>query len=350
MGRIRIGFIGSGTMGQCAHLQHYTSLPDCEVIALAEPRAGLARAVAAKYGIPRIYPTHTALLENEDVEGLVAAQPFQRHGQIIPELYLSNLPLFTEKPLAAWPIVGLHMLDALARSTARHYVGYHKRSDPATVYAVREIRRLKQTGELGRLTYIRILMPAGDWTASAFNTLIRTNEQPPATEFDSPPVDLDDDMQREFTAFANYYIHQLNLMRYLLGEDYHVTYADPYKIVMVLHSLSGVPGVIEMSPYVTTVDWQEEALVCFEQGYVRLRLPAPLAANRAGQVTFFRDAGQGKAPAEIHPQMPWISAMRQQAMYFVAAIRGEHTPLCEATEAQKDLETARAYLRLLRGR
>ena len=350
MGRIRIGFIGVGTMGQCAHLQHYATLPECEVIALAEPRPLLARAVALRYGVPRVYASHLEMLQDKDVEALVVAQPFQRHGKLIPDLYRANLPIFTEKPLAAWPITGHHMLDALARSTAKHFVGYHKRSDPATVYAVREIRRLQQTGELGRLSYIRILMPAGDWTAAGLNTLLKTNEAVPEYELDEPPVDMDDALQREFIAFVNYYIHQLNLMRYLMGEDYHVTYAEPNKIMMVVHSTSGVPGVIEMSPYVTTVDWQEEVLVCFEQGYVRLNLPAPLASNRPGRVTLFRDAGQGKAPAEIHPQMPWLCAMRQQAMYFIGAVSGEPTPLCEATEALKDLEAARDYLKLLRGR
>lgn len=350
MGRIRIGFIGAGTMGQCAHLQQYATLPECEVLALAEPRPVLARAVAQRYGIPRVYASHLEILQDTDIEALVVAQPFQRHGKFIPELYLSNLPIFTEKPLAAWPIAGHHMLDKLARTTAKHFVGYHKRSDPATVYAVREIRRLQQTGELGRLSYVRILMPAGDWTASAFTSLIRTNEPVPDHELDEPPVDMDDDLQREFIAFVNYYIHQLNLMRYLTGEDFHVTYAEPNKIMLVTHTLSGVPGVIEMSPYVTSVDWQEEALVCFEQGFVKLNLPAPLAMNRPGRVTLFRDAGQGKAPAEIHPQMPWLSAMRQQAMYFIAAVHGEQTPLCTATEALKDLEVARDYLKLLRGR
>jgi predicted dehydrogenase len=350
MGRIRIGFIGAGTMGQCAHLQHYASLPECEVIALAELRPALGRAVALRYGIPKLYSSHEEILEDADVEAFVAPQPFQRHGQLIPELYKRDIPLMTEKPLAAWPLVGTYLLDSLAKRSARHYVAYHKRSDPATVYAVREIRRLQQTDELGRLSYVRILMPAGDWVASGMNTVIKTDEPVPPLEMDAPPVDIDEDGRREFIAFVNYYTHQLNLMRFLLGEDYSISYADPMKVMLVVHSTSGVPGVIEMSPYVTTVDWQEEALVCFEQGYVRLRLPAPLAANRPGQVTLFRDAGQGKAPAEIHPQMPWVSAMRQQAMYFVAAVRGEHTPLCEAAEAQKDLEAARSYLRFLRGR
>ena len=40
--------------------------------------------------------------------------------------------------------------------------------------------------------------------------------------------------------------------------------------------------------------------------------------------------------------------MRQQAMNFVAAIRGESKPLCEAPEALEDLRVARDYIRLLK--
>ena len=47
-------------------------------------------------------------------------------------------------------------------------IGYHKRSDPASMYAKAEIDRLKASGELGRMTYVRILMPSGDWVAGGF--------------------------------------------------------------------------------------------------------------------------------------------------------------------------------------
>ena len=47
-------------------------------------------------------------------------------------------------------------------------IGYHKRSDPATMYAKAEIDRLKSTGELGAMKYVRITMPAGDWIAGGF--------------------------------------------------------------------------------------------------------------------------------------------------------------------------------------
>ena len=52
MSKVRIGFVGVGGMGQCAHLRNYVSVPDCEVVALAEVRPGLGKRVAEKYGIP----------------------------------------------------------------------------------------------------------------------------------------------------------------------------------------------------------------------------------------------------------------------------------------------------------
>jgi len=55
-------------------------------------------------------------------------------------------------------------------------------------------------------------------------------------------------------------------------------------------------------------------------------------------------------PSAESPRLPWVDAMRQQAMNFVAAIRGEMRPPCEAAEALEDLRVARDYIRLLRGR
>ena len=41
--------------------------------------------------------------------------------------------------------------------------------------------------------------------------------------------------------------------------------------------------------------------------------------------------------------------MRQQAVNFVRAIRGEMAPLCQPAEALEDLRVAREYLRLWKG-
>ena len=59
-----------------------------------------------------------------------------------------------------------------------------------------------------------------------------------------------------------------------------------------------------------------------------------------------RDPGDGVRAQVTTPQLPWIYAMRQQAMNVVRAIKGEIKPPCEAAAALEDLRVAREYLRV----
>ena len=135
--KVKIGFVGVGSMGQCAHLKNYAVLDSCEVVALAEVREGLGKKVAAKYAIPKVYPSHAEMIAAEELDGIVSAQPFSRHGIMVPEILKAGVPIFTEKPLAASLEVGEKVLQAAKESGTWHMVGYHKRSDPATMYAKR---------------------------------------------------------------------------------------------------------------------------------------------------------------------------------------------------------------------
>ena len=333
-------------MGQCAHLRNYVALPECEVVALAELRPDVLARVAGRYGVGKTYPDHKAMLAAEKLDGIVAVQQFTRHGLLLPELLRAGVPVFIEKPLARCVEAGEQIARAAKESGTWIMVGYHKRSDPATIRAKAEIDRLRASGELGKLRYVRIVMPAGDWIAGGDADLITGSSPPPALAHDPPPADMDDATAGEHEKFVNYYIHQVNLMRHLLGEPYRVAYADPSGVLLAVRSESGVAGAIEMSPYSTTIDWRESALVAFERGYVKLDLPAPLAVNRPGRVEIFQDPGGGATARTIVPQLPWVHAMRQQAANFLSAIRGDAPPPCGVDEALEDLRVAREYIRL----
>lgn len=348
MDKVKIGFVGVGNMGQAAHLRNYVALDNCEVTAIAEIREDMGKKVAQRYGVPKVYASYEEMIANEKLDALVASQPFSRHGVLLPGLFKANLPVLTEKPLGRSVQVGEKILEAVKANNARYYVGYHKRSDPAIMYAKKEIERLQETGELGKMRYVRITMPAGDWVAGGFNWLIQ-GAAPEGLEFDPNAPDMDEGTFYQYDAFVNYYIHQVNMMRHLLGEDYEVTYAEESGVLLALRSVSGIPGTIEMSPYGTSVAWQEEALVAFDKGWIHVKLPAPLATFRAGEVAIYRDPGNGVTPSETKPQMPWVHAFRQQAMNFVAAIQGEKTPLCGPEDALKDLQASRQYIRLKTG-
>jgi predicted dehydrogenase len=346
MNKFRLGFIGAGTMGQVAHLRNYATFKECELVALAEIRPGLAAKVAARYGIPEVYANHEELLAKAKVDALVVIQQFTTHGSLLPAVMASGLPVMIEKPLARSVETATALTQLSARQQASLFIAYHKRSDPAAVLMARKIREWRESGRFGALRYIRATMPPGQWTAEGFSTVLATDEAYPPLKEDPVPGGFSPAQAKDFTALVNYYIHQINLVSYLLGEDYGVTAADANGQYLGLRSTSGVSGIIEMAPYHTTLDWQESVLVGFDQGWMRLDLPAPLVMDRPGALTVFQDAGGPDEPVQLQPVFPDWHAMRAQAGYFLRAVAGEDTPLCGPAQALRDLEIAAEFIRL----
>jgi len=301
-----------------------------------------------------VYPDAAAMLAHEKLDGLVASQPFWRHGIVVNELLRTGLPLFIEKPLAGTLPVAEQLEAADRAAGGKIMIGYHKRSDPATIYAKAEIDRLKQTGELGKLRYVRVTMPSGDWVANGW--LGALDAPRPDLVVDPEDPGLDPASRKAFFEFVNFYIHQINLIRHLAGENYRLSYVDPTGVVITGNGLvSGVPVVLEACPYTSPSDWQESALVAFEYGFVQLRLPAPLAFNRPGHVEVYRDPpvsrtdGRPAGGSTTIPELPWDHAMRVQAQNFIKFCRGEAPPPCGAAEAAEDIRIARSWLKITRG-
>jgi predicted dehydrogenase len=345
---VRIGFVGVGGMGQMAHLRNYVDMDGVEIAAIAEIKPKLAEKVARRYGIEKVYADHKAMLAAEKLDAVVASQPFSRHAILLPDIYPAVRCVFTEKPLAVAVEAGEKLVAAAAAAKCTHMVGYHKRSDPATAYVKGKIAEWRASGQYGRLKYVRIIMPAGDWVAAGMTGLIKSDEKVEGMEWEPPAANMDEQTRKDYVSFVNYYIHQVNLMRHMLGEPYKVTYAEKSGVLLAVESAGGVAGVIEMTPYRTTVEWEEEVLVAFEKAYVKLRLFSPLTVNRAGEAEVYIDPGDGATPMRMQPALPWVHAMRQQAMNFVKVIRGEMQPPCVAAEAVEDLRIARDYILMRR--
>ena len=342
--KVRLGFVGTGFMGQRAHLINYIGLPDCEVVALAEPRKRIALEVASRFGVKEVYRDHHELLKNTEVDAIVAAQPFSRHINLVPDILKAKKALLTEKPIAVLPESGEYLAKLAEENGVPYMVGYHKRSDPAVEYAKKVVESWKQSGEYGKMRLVRITMPPGNWTGGIEGADVISSDEPyPTIETEGPPACFSEETGKEYVSFVNYYIHQVNAMRFLLGEPYRVTYAEKSGALMVAESESGVCGTLEMAPYGRTLDWQETFFVGFEKGYVKVELPAPLACQQPGVVTVYRDNGN-REPEITRPELPRVAAMKNQAMNFLAAVRGQKPVPCGAAEAAEDLKIAMDYI------
>jgi len=340
MRKIKLGMIGAGHMGQLAHLLNFVQLPDmCEIVNICDVKINQARHLANRWGIPKATADYRELLADKEIEAVLCIQSFENHVVLVPEVLKAGKHIFTEKPLCVFPHNG-EMLANLARDAGKlHMVGYHKRSDPAIEHAMKIITEWKQSGEFGKMTYVRICMPPGNYRKDA-DLPYDSGETPGFVPEEPRPAGMDDETRHRMIWFVNYYIHQVNLMRHLMGEDYQLTYADRY--FFSARSESGVNGILELDTFETSVDWQEHALVCFERGWVRIDLTAPLATQLAGTVTVYKDKGWDSTFE--YPVMPNVCPMRNQARNFLLALNGEKAAPCISDEAVKDLRIAEAYI------
>jgi predicted dehydrogenase len=346
--KVKIGFIGVGFMGQLAHLQNYVQLPDCEVVAIADAKIEQAKKVAAAYGVSRVYQDYHELLADKEIVGVVASQQYRNHVNIVPDILNAGKHVMTEKPLTLFAENARPLVDLAKAKNLIHMVGYHKRSDPASELCKEFITEATKSGIWGKLKYIRITMPPGDWVGGSKGA-ISTNEAYPNIEWEKTPDGIDQKTFDEYNTFVNYYIHQVNLMRFFLGEDYKVVFADKKGVLLVTESDSGITGTIEMEPYSTSGSWQEKITVFFDRAYIEVELPAPLASQQAGKLTIFTDLNDEGGKYTI-PVLPNVHAMKNQANNFIRALKGEKEPPCSSREAILDLEVAMDYIKMWMGK
>jgi len=340
MSKVKIGFIGVGHMGQLAHLHQYANLREhCEIVTLCDVKINQATILAERFNVPKVTADYRELLADKEIEAVVCIQYFENHVNLVPDILKAGKHVMTEKPLCVFPHNGEKLVEIAKETGKIHMVGNHKRSDPATEHAMGIIKKWKETGEMGKMTYVRLSMPPGNWRKDC-DMPFMTNEPPGPVPPEKAPDGMDEATRNKTIWFVNYYIHQVNLMRFLLGEDYDLTYADKHFLSAI--SKSGVNCILELEPYSTSVDWQEHALVCFERGWVRIDLPAPLAMQLAGTVTVYEDRGWDSTYKS--PVMPNVCAMRNQAKNFLLAVKGEKAPPCISSEAVKDLYIAADYI------
>lgn len=348
MSKVRLGFLGCGYMGQNAHLQNYAALDSCEIVGVTDLRMKQAEKVAQAYFIPKVYGSAAEMLADPKIDAIVASQPFRNHVNVVCDVLNAGKHILTEKPLCVYHQNGRALVDCAAKNKKIHMIANHKRSDLAVEYAVDVIKKWKASGKMGGMNYVRLVMPPGDWIsgASGVNKPIATDEPYPDIPEEPMPAGMDAETSKKHIAFVNYYIHQVNLMRHLLGEEYKLTFGDRRGVLLAVESESGVTGTIEMATFSTSDDWQESALVCFQKGYVHIDLPAPLVSQRSGKVSVFSESGSGGSYTA--PVLPNVSAMRNQAKNFIRAIKGEIAPPCSSGEAIKDLVFAEEYINYMK--
>lgn len=345
---IRLGFIGTGHMGQVAHLANYAGLPDVEITALAEGRPELAKRIAERYGVKRTFPDHRALLAEagKDLDAVVAIMGFQLHHAVVPDILAAGKPLLTEKVIAVQPATGQRLAETAQAKKLLYYIGYNKRSDPGVQYIRRKAAELRASGEAGPLRYFRCTAAMTDWIWGHEGP-IKTGEKIPPYEGEAPekpPAWMNEEQGKRYIAFINFWAHQMNLARYLLGEDYDLARVSPCGVLVTAQSRSGVPMTFELNTHQIKNHWQERFTLCFEKAELEFDVSAPLHKQAPARVRVTTEGPHGRE--DLRPDLGTGWSFAEQAKHFVACLRGEAEPFAPAADAVRDLELSEQYLRL----
>jgi len=346
MDKVRIGFVGAGYMGQLAHIANYAILPDVELSAIAEGRGETARAVAQRYGFKRVYSHYKEMLDKADLDAVVAIMNFTLHHKVILDILEKGLPLLTEKPICVYPETGERILKKVEEKKITYQVGYMKRCDPGSRLAKEKITQWRQSKEFGNLNYLRVTMPPGDWTFQ-MDPPINMGDNAFYEEETSElaPEWMTKKQKETYLSLVNYYIHQINLIRYLLDEDYFVEYADATGKILVARSNSGIPIVFEMKTYTVENEWHEFYEAHFDKGRIRLSLPVPLARQHAGEVEIYKNKGENSIYERPVIIQRW--SMLEQARIFIDTVKNKRVNISPVSDAVKDLKLAESYIKSL---
>jgi len=338
---VRVAFAGVGYMGQVAHLRNYAFRDDCQVVAIAEPRPELARKVAATFGVPTIYTDHRQLLDDPNIDAVVASQPHLRNGHIAIPLLKAGKYVFTEKPMAG-SLEEAQEIQAAAEQGGVHLmVGVMKRYDTSVLAARELLLGLYASGDLGRLQRVRAHCWGGDWIQNALPP-ISTTETVPNDDSFAPHFApwMDADQAKQFQNYTNIMAHTVNLVRYLYPQPVTVQSCVARADNRLLHTvlMSGAEEVlVELAGGGTrSHKWEEETHFYFEKGWVKLFTPSPLNRQARGRVELYHsEDGKSGERREIIPPIGW--AFQRQADHFIASVRDRKEPVSSGRDTLEDM-------------
>jgi predicted dehydrogenase len=347
--KLRLGYVGCGFMAQKVHIPNILLLDDCELVALAELRPKLGKKVQERFRIPKLYPSHAELAWDKDIRAACVSGHFYAQGEIAIDLLLAGKDVFMEKPMAISVEQAERILDAERRSGRRVMVAYMKRYDAGNVAVKKLVEQFRQSGEMGKLRFVRNHGFCGDWTAGLDAPFETTDEKYPETQ-PKYPAWLPPQHVNGYLGYLQQYTHNVNLVRWLLGAggDVRVKAVEldrerGYFGVVVLE-VAGVTTVIE-SGAVAYHGWDEHTQLYFEGGWVKTDAPPLLLRGVPATVEVYRGNGPDKVFSQTFPAGGREWSYKAEMRHFVECVRTGAPFRSPAPDTLEDVRTFEAIYR-----
>ena len=334
--KINIGFIGSGFIGQVAHLYNYNELSNVNISALAELRQGLGQKVAQKYNIKNLYKDHKELLENEkQLDAIILIVKRHQTSTLAAEVLKNKIHLFTEKPMAPTFIQGQKNLKLAIKNNLHYVIGNMRRHDDGVKYAKKILNKFILSNEIGSLISYRSYCYAGGDYCNIDGNIKTTEKDLSSSDLPIAPSWVEKNDEKKFEKFHNYFVHNINLINFFFETDYKVSHKISNNSGgSILFDHGSFFGQFEYA-YLDSDLWKEGIEFHFTHGSIKVSLPPAFLKNQPAKVIIY----DGKKNKYIQPYLDWTWSFKNQSINFIETIIENKINLCDARYSIKDLET-----------
>lgn len=350
-GRPGIAMIGTGMMGQIAHLSNYARLRDeglCNVIGVTDLKQQLATAVADHYRVPTVYGCVDELLADPAVDGVACIQQWPNNYGLVKQILAAGKSVITEKPMVG-RLDEAEELTALAEAQGVHYaVGFMKRYDPGVEVGKRLLLDALVTGRLGALRMVDATCNGGDWTQNPGRAISVDDPTPlPPLRPTYPDACTTDEMRRAYDWIVNIFSHTVNLTHHLLDDELDLQHVQITSgRTLVATALVRDVTVVIRGVQTRSHEWREWTTFTFDRGEIRIETPVPLNRQQVARVTVLAPDGDGFTTTQHHAPVGWAFAL--QARGFAAALAGGEPPRAPARECLKDVRVMQRMIEIAR--
>ncbi|MCF3948129.1 inositol 2-dehydrogenase [Acidiphilium sp. AL] len=301
MTQLNIALIGAGRIGR-VHAASIAAHPDCRLATVSDAIEDAARSLAAETGAA-VTPAEAAI-GDPATDAVMICAPTDVHAALIETAARAGKPVFCEKPVDL-DAARIRACLAVVRSTGIPLmIGFNRRFDPS----FRDLKRRLDAGRIGSIELVSIL------------------SKDPAP----PPVSY---IERSGGLFRDMMIHDLDMARFLLGEELIAVHAAGSALVDPAIGAAGdvdtaVVTLRTGSGKLVSITNSRRATYGYDQRIEVHGSGGMLAAGNRTQTTVTEAGASGYI---TDPALPFFleryaDAYRAELDAFVAAIKGGTMP------------------------
>jgi predicted dehydrogenase len=349
--RLRVGIIGCGLIAQVMHLHYLRELSDFyEIAAVCDLSRTVVDRVGEPYGVDRRFTDWTALLE-EPLDAVLVLTAGS-HEPMAVAAARAGRHVFIEKPIALSEAEGKAIIAAGEKSGVRLMVGYMKRYDLAVERLTEELRELRPlrfarstTAEYPLKWYVAHY-PVVRGTDIDAKTVTALREEDEARV--TAAIQVTDPVLRYAYrhSLLDSMIHDINLMRGLLGEPKRLRFAnvEQEEISVFLE----FPQTAAAMHWVNLMDgvarYQQEFSFFSPERRASLVFPSPFLRSAPVELVLEGGSQESSRSWRTVETVSFESAFKRELVEFYACIREDREPRTTAEDAVRDVALCQAII------